>query len=185
LQGAGSEVGKMIMNNCIFNRVAGYGLMNVDNAGATLSEMVLTNSTVLYADKVLVNSKSTTTTSVTVDHCTFCYSPASGSGSYMFDFNGQNPTIQLTNNIFGPSTVPGSGAPYFRAASAPTVDNCYATSDYLVYINPTTLLETGPIPDIIKYNKSITDIFADPANFDFTIKDNSFPDKDAGDPRWR
>ncbi len=183
LQGSGSVIGKMVINNSVINRIGGYAVMNVDNAGATLKNMELTNSTVSYADKVLINSKATTTEKVTVNNCTFCY--VSGGTNYMMDFNGQKPVIQFKNSIVGPSTT-GAGASYFRAGSVPTVENVYATGDYVVATNAETGAEVGPIPDIIKYSATSQTLFANPLKLDFTIVDTKFPGKaTTGDPRWR
>src|SRR5690606_41615330 len=41
-------------------------------------------------------------------------------------------------------------------------------------------------PEVTIYTKPSTDIFTDPDNANFKIKDNGFPGREnAGDPRWR
>ncbi len=177
---SGPVIEKARINRCTIDRIGGYGILNVDNSAATMGEMVLSNSTITYADKLLVNSKANTTTSVLVDGCTIYASPASG--SYGFDFNGMSPKVVMKNNILGYS----ANASFYRSASKDlTFENNHQTSDCKIAVDANSL-KVGEFPDVKIYSGSSTDLFADPSNFDFTIKDNKFEGaKTAGAPTWR
>lgn len=176
---AGPTIDKAVIDGCMIERIGGYGILNVDNNGATMKEMVLTNSTVYYADKVLVNSKSTTTTSVTIENCTFCNTPATS--GFICDFNGRNPEIVIRNNIFG-SGKDKAATNYFRAGSTATSENNYGTTDYVEATHAETGAKVNGIPDI---TVASTGTFTNPSALDFTINDSKFPGISAGDPRWR
>jgi hypothetical protein len=58
------------------------------------------------------------------------------------------------------------------------ITNCYSTSDFII--------TRGAFAGLISYAKSSTDLFTDPTNGNFKIKDQSFEGiSSAGDPRWR
>ena len=100
----------------------------------------------------------------------------------MFDYNTQTVIngISILNCIWGPGRPNSTSVTAFsglRGTANLTINNSYATSD-LIFNDGTVLLDT--------YLKKSTDLFADPANDDFTIVDSDFTGKStAGDPRWR
>lgn len=180
---AGPVVNNISFENCIINRIGGYGIANCDNQASTIEKVSLKKSTITYADKGIVNSKSEGTLEVIVDECTFAYSPASDAKSIMFDFNKYTPKIELTKCIFG-ITREGSGVLAFRSGSSADYTGSYYTSDFEFVKNEDGSFKNAFDLEIIsKYNKKSTDLFKDPANLDFTLTDKSVGE--CGDPRWR
>ena len=109
--------------------------------------------------------------------CTF--SKLLGSGDYILDCdkNGIGPSqgVTITNFIFGSTFAEGKG---IRANDKPVdVTNSYITNDMKITGNK--------IDDLITYDGGETDLFKDPAQYDFTIIDGSFAGKtNCGDPKW-
>ena len=102
-----------------------------------------------------------------------------GSGDYLFDCvsasYGPSEGVTINNTIFGSTSTESTKG--VRASGDVKVDNSYQTKD--VYFTGNKF--TG----LTDYEGTETQLFKDPANFDFTIIDNSFAGKDnCGDPRW-
>jgi hypothetical protein len=181
-------VGKYIVNNCMIDSIKDYGVLSVDGAKALVMEMKITNSTIYKTEKLITSTKPTgTMTGIVVENCSFNQVPLGGvgtaTGNTLIDCLNQKFTgnILFKNNIVGPGLQrenvivrgirPGLGS--IEAA------NNYKTSD-------ASIAADGPIPDIISYSGSSTDLFTSPATGNFKIKDNAFAGKStAGDPRWR
>lgn len=189
---AAASVKTFTINGCDLKYIAGYGLMNVDNAAAVIENMVLTNSTMSYIDKALVNSKNAAgTKNVTVEYCTFASSPISDAKSYMFDFNTVSPAFTFTKCIFaktregGDLTAGNGGSICFRAGSSADFSSSYKTSDLVFLVKTGATEALGAFTGIKEYSGTWTDLFVNPTKFDYTIKDANFGGaKDSGDPRW-
>lgn len=183
LQG-GPVIDKVVIDGCLIERIGGYGVLNVDNDAGEMKEMILTNSTIYFADKVLVNSKVKKTNIVTISNCTFCNTPATG--GFICDFNPSVATnapdkMTISNNIFG-CGKDNVGTNYFRSKSTTIIaENNYGTSDYIEATNAEGAKVNG-IPEIIT---SSSGTFTNPATLNFTITDSKFPGILYGDPRWR
>jgi hypothetical protein len=81
------------------------------------------------------------------------------------------------NTILG-STIDPTNANGIKSSGNAVLSNTYMTSDCLFSANPITGANS--------YSGKAADLFTDPANGNFKIKDNSFAGKStAGDPRWR
>jgi hypothetical protein len=90
--------------------------------------------------------------------------------------------ITINNCIFGhgkwASGVITTRGIRTNAATGISSNNNYKTADNLSAGND--------IPNVATYNGTVTQLWRDPYNGDFTIIDNSFAGKNnAGDPRWR
>ena len=163
-------------NNCQFDSIAGYGLVNVD-AASLVKNISVTNSTISHAQKLLVNVKGTENESVTFSDNTVYSSP--NNAIYMLDFNEKAVgNIYLTNNIFGPGYGTTNG---IRSSAANiTIDNNFITSDLSWAVNEGTGLPNAAI-DPVETTVSSSKLFADPLNYDFKLQ----VALKAGDPRWR
>lgn len=174
---AGITVEKIEINDCQFDSIAGYGIVNVD-AVALVKTISVTNSTIAHAQKILVNTKGTENENIIFSDNTLFSSP--NGAQYMLDFNGKAVgNIEFKNNLLGPAYDACNG---IRSASGNiSIDNNFITSDFLWAINTTTNMPNAPIDPITTTSQSSVELFTDPQNFDFTL---TVPLK-AGDPRWR
>lgn len=175
-------INNFVMNNCIIDSISGYGVLTVDVASSRVDNVSITNSTIYKAEKI-VTSKSAAT-SVLIENCTINEAPFGGGGNYYVDFASLNVAngITINNSIFGVGKF-NAGAQTVRgvrsgAGTSVNASNNYRTSDQVSLGND--------IPNIITYTRPTDQLFTDPANGNFKIKDNTFPGRaNAGDPRWR
>ncbi len=176
------------INNCIIDSLSNYALITVDNVACTIENIVITNSTVYYAERFIVSRSNST--SVTIEACTFNQLP-SGSNYFIYyrDDKGVTMPIKLKDCIIGSRLYlnnDSTAITVVRAGDATTsvdVQNTYMTADF----NGTD--GAVPVLDLLTpYDKPSTDLWVDPdPNIaDFNIKDTGFSGKrTAGDPRWR
>lgn len=182
---AGPQINTVTINKCLIDSINGYGVVNCDNASASIQNVSLTNSTVSDAQKLLVSKSNNT--SVLIENCTFYAVPISA--NYFLDYNTFTVAdgITIKNSIFStgkPSTAtpPVYLVNGFRPATTNiTTAGNFKTSDLVWAGTGTTAL-----PGLEEYSGAATALFKDPANDDFTIIDSKFAGKStAGDPRWR
>lgn len=185
LQSGTTTVNNFLVNNCIMDSLAGYGVITVDNVTCKADVITLTNSTFYKAEKIIASRQNST--SVLIDNCTFNEAPLGNSASYYVDYstagtNNVTNGITVNNSIFG---IGKNSAGAFtvrdvRANAATTVNasNNFRTSDHLSAGND--------LPNIVTYTRAAAVLWVDPANGNFRIADNTFPGRsNAGDPRWR
>jgi hypothetical protein len=189
LQAQVINVGKFLVNDCKIDSIKDYAVINADGVDALVKEISITNSTIFKSEKIIVSTKPTgTLTSITVTNCTFNEVPWGGSGeagigNSLIDCQNQKFTglITFKNNIVGPGWKRDNVIVRGIRPGTGTIDAAqnYITSDATISVD-------SPIPDIISYGKSSNDLFTDPANGNFKIKDNTFAGRNiSGDPRWR
>jgi len=180
---SGPKINTVTINKCLIDSINGYGLVNCDNSASTISNVILTNSTISDAQKVLVSKSNAT--SVWIENCTFYLAPMSP--NYFLDYGSLNVTggITLKNNIFGAGKPSAATPPVltvggFRPATLNiTSAGNFKTSDL------TFTLGTD-LPGLADYTGLSSALFKNPALDDFTIIDTKFSGKSsAGDPRWR
>ena len=174
-----------IVNNCIIDSIAGYGVITVDVASSKVDNIKITNSTIYKAEKIVTSRNNSN--SLIIENCTFNEAPRGG--NYFIDYS-----ISASNNVTMPVSfkfnIIGSGKSNsgntdvrgYRLGSNSIMDvsSVYVTSDFL------STNATGQIPNTIPYSRSSTDIWQDPFNGNFKIIDNLFPGRNtSGDPRWR
>lgn len=184
----GTQVSNFFMNNSIVDSLRDFSLVNCNNQNA-VANIRVTNSTIYNARKV-IDHRSPGSNSIVFANCTFNNLPtggAAGGGSFYFiDLNTENTTngITITNCIFGKSRDEAMGGDDVRGirkggTTNVTVTNSYSTSDYI------STNETYQIP-LLTFPSPSTNLFANPAQGNFTIVNSSFPGADnTGDPRWR
>jgi hypothetical protein len=169
-------IDKILINNCVFDSIAGYGIVNVD-ALALVKNITVTNSTISHTQKLLVNTKGVDNEKVVFSNNTIFSSP--NGAQYMFDFNGKVVgEIEVKSNIFGPAYAACNGIR--SSAKSVSIDGNYITSDFEWALNAVTSLPNAPI-DPVEKTVSSSELFTDPLNFNFKLK----VALKAGDPRWR
>ncbi len=180
-----ASINTFSINDCIIDSLAGYGLVNVDNAADMIENIIVTNSTVYNAQKVFVSKANTN--SVIIKDCTFNELPFGG--NYFIDWRdggGVLQPIKLTDCIIGMSkdNAGNNDARGYRGEVGTTIDvsGTYVTTDF-ISTNPSYI-----IPNLIQYEGTSLDLWMNPDSEvgDFNIKDSNFDGKrNSGDPRWR
>lgn len=193
---AAGVVDSVVFNNCEIKNMgvanADYGFFHLDVANVAVSNIVMKNSTFdgVGCHFIYVGQNRTIgTKSVNIENCTF-YRMMSGSAARWFINlgnvnNPENSKITLKNLILGSTEqLPNAQQviPVHNGIKRDNVtfdiQNVYQTNDWIT----ATATE---IEGTTKYSKGAADLFVDPANGVFNIKDNSFAGKGtAGDPRW-
>lgn len=166
-------------NNSVIKDVLGFGVVNIDHAGSRVDNIKITNSTIYKVERIFISKAASN--SILIDNCTFNQAPQAT--RYLVDYNGVDVTngVEINNSIFGIGLGDPDGDGEVKVKGVRTGNglvsssNTYSTSDYV---------STGNhIPDLKPYAGTSEDLFVDPANGNFTIKDDSFEGKDtAGDP---
>lgn len=168
-------IGSINVDNCVLTNMSkgnGYSVFQfkLDKAdNQNIGSLNISNSTIDTAQRSFIEtSTSPLKDGITITNCTF-YNVVQ-SGRYFVDANGQPTNITLVNTILGKTYV--ETAKGVRTAGTITVENCLRTSDCVFASNNLKELEMSDITS--------NDVFADPANHDFTLKIN----EKYGDPRW-
>jgi len=180
---AGPKINSVTINNCVIDSISNYGVVNCDNASASIQNVSLTNSTVSDAQKLFVSKSNLT--SVLIENCTFYAVPLSP--NYFLDYN----TFTVTNGVIIKNSIFSAGKPSAATPPVLTVNGFRpATTNITSAGNFKTadLLWTGAteLPGLGDYSGTSAALFKDPAKDDFTIIDTKFSGKStAGDPRWR
>jgi hypothetical protein len=180
LQSAGINVNEFTVVNSVIDSVANYGVLTIDNADANVDDILFSNSTFYKIERVITSKAGAG--SIVIQNSTFNEAPEGG--RYLIDFNSSDVTngITVSNTIFGRGKNSGGSREVrgIRAGSGTLIESSstYATSDYVATSNE--------IPNISVYSGTSFDLFTDPENGNFTIKDADFAGAtNAGDPRWR
>ena len=174
-----------LVDNCILDSLAGYGVHTVDVVTAKTDNIIIRNSTIYKAEKIITSRNNSV--SVLIENCTINEAPLGGGGTYYVDYNtaaSNNVTngITINNSIFGIGKA-NAGVRTVRgirtnAATTINASNNYRTFDQVSLGND--------IPSITTYGKTSLELFMDPYNGNFQIIDGSFPGRNTtGDPRWR
>jgi hypothetical protein len=178
-------INNFLIDNCILDSLAGYGVHTVDVVTAKTDNIIIRNSTIYKAEKIITSRNNST--SFLIENCTINEAPIGGGGSYYVDYNtaaSNNVTngITINNCIFGIGKA-NAGARTVRgirtnAATTINASNNHRTFDQVSLGND--------IPSINTYGKTSLELFMDPFNGNFQIIDGTFPARNtSGDPRWR
>ena len=183
MQSATPNIGTLTIDNCIVSNIGDngangtYAFIHVQSG--KIDNIRVTNSTISKIGYGFILHNNGNSSSLTIQGCTF-YNII-GNGRYFIDYNtfSISNTFDIRNNIFAKTLSSAETARGARNAGvSPNVLNSYRTSDYV--------LSNNVISGVTDYTKSSDDLFVNPAEGNFTIKDQSFAGKaDAGDPRWR
>lgn len=180
-----ATVGLLTINNCVYDSIGGYGIVNLDNAGAMVTDLVIKNSTFGHYDGYLCrNTKSTgQPNSIKIENITSCFAPASG--KYYLELTDRTYPggITIKNSIFGSVKDAGTTVHGLRSASTNvSVENCFKTSDLVWTVAVGATVPTYPI-ETTDLGKTSAEIFANPASGNYKVTLSSLVNK-AGDPRW-
>lgn len=175
---ATNYINVLSLENCVFSNIGqGYGFIHVD--GTIINNVVVDGCTFNDINEkgkcFFMQSKYTQDIeSLRIRNCTF-YNFC-GSGQYFIDFKdaAYGPaTFEMTNIIFGKTADETTNKNVRGTCNvADYTTNCYSLSDCYKVIKGSTVSD-----------KSSADVFADPANGDFTLKSGCGIEK-CGDPRW-
>ena len=167
------------INNCIidsFGVASKYALLYANAGGsAVIQKISISNSTFSYFYYFIRQDK-VPGIALQIDNCTF--NNMINNGGYFVNYSGSFPTqFAISNCIFG-STIDPANANGIKPEGNPSISNSFATSD--------DVFSANPIAGLTPYSGTASNLFADAAHGDFSIKDESFAGKNnAGDPRWR
>ena len=174
-----ADIKNLVINNCIidsFGVASKYALLYANaSSSAVIENINIQNSTFSYL-YYFVRQDKVTGVSLHINNCTF--NNMINNGGYFVNYSGTFPTeFTISNSILG-STIDPANANGIKSEGNPSISNTFATSD--------DVFSANPILGTTSYPGAAADLFADPNNGDFTIKDDSFAGKStAGDPRWR
>lgn len=182
IQKGNTTVSNYIINNCIIDSIANYGLLTVDNATCKVENISVTNSTIYKAERVIVSSKNSSA-SVNISNCTFNEAPYSNGTYYIVDYGSKDVSngISISNSIFGRGKTNGDSTSVkeIRMGGGTTLNSSFN------YITADRIIAGNPITPVINYNGTSYDLWEDPDAGNFQIRDRSFAGRtSAGDPRW-
>lgn len=190
-KGGSGVITNFAINNSIVKDIRDYGIINMDIATWSFSNIALTNSTFYKCQKFIVCTKVTTPSkSILISDCTLNEETALNNKIISFAAaNNVTDGVNITNTIIGRGWDMGGAATTFGIDPIDgllttnfTISNSFATADF-------TLTPTGTaIPGFpnFTYSKTMKDLWKDPDNGDFNFIDSSFQGiKTSGDPRWR
>ena len=179
LKKAGADIKNLVINNCIidsFGVASKYAVLYANASSSAVIENINIQNSTFYYFYYFVREDGVTGTSLDINNCTF--NNMINNGGYFVNYSGTFPTEFTINNSILGSTIDPTNSNGIKSSGNALLSNTYSTSDDVFSANP--ILGTSSYPG------AASDLFADPANGDFTIKDASFAGKStAGDPRWR
>ena len=200
-------VDNVVIDDCIFEYIGGYGITNVDNGDAAIHNIKVSNSTFANCVRMFVNTKNKSagcTQSVDIRNCTFVYFSQPSRGIIELQDDEIPGGITMKNCLFGPAGElynkgdVGEGATGIKGWTgtvAPTASDIYYTSDFVKRMNAEgtdvdnyiegTVLSTDVTGTFLKPNPGVDaegNPTLDPG--DYTLISDEANKVKAGDPRW-
>lgn len=178
-----ATLGSVAIENCLMDSIGGYGIVNIDNAASTVNDILIKNSTIAHADKILVGSKPTVSpNSVTMENITTYYAP--GSNIYIADFNGKAVgSITFKKCLFGPGKAAAGINGVRSSTTSLSVTDCLKSSDLIWYTADGAAAPVSPLNDVVDCGVTSSVLFASPDNVNFKVTSSAVVNK-VGDPRW-
>lgn len=174
---------KALFKNSIFHDLGNYSLTNTSADNVQLLDLEISGCTFYNISDPLGNFKNVAK-SVLVDQCTFYNAFVNGKYIFTFNTNFVPESLIISNSIFGKINATVLDGSQTMRGTSPKI-----TSEYMFdsYKTADCFVHTGyPMTGIIEYEGTSADLFVDPENHDFRIKDPNFGGlSTAGDPRWR
>ncbi len=184
--GSDQTIGEFVVDDCIIYDLGqssgSYGVFCATESNTNATVVRISNSTIhslvchfiRYDDPVACES-------IIVENCTFYQTPYR-SGRYLMDVRNAVITngIEVTDCIFGDTSYgddPSIVGIRMADGIVLTISNSYATSDFVNSDHSIVNMLTG-------LGLSSTSIWSDPENGDFTLKNETLINENAGDPRW-
>ena len=191
--GMNTTVNSLLINNCVVDTLREYGICHISGPLSSIGDIHLKNSTFTYVVRPFYcNSQAVSeANTLTLENCTFFHTPEGG--RHFFDYivstkvTIKNCIFGKNVNIWGPSLPKG-----YRAYK----ENTDGSIIYPVDITYISSYKTGeflqddtnpddPPLDLIPYDGTASDLFVDPENGNYALKDGGFAGRySAGDPRW-
>ncbi len=173
------------INNCIISDFgsnnAGYGIINANNATASIANIKITNSTIYNTQcGLLVYGASLGCQSVVIDNCT-CDQTMLAATRYLVDFGtsatSSAGTVNISDCIFGTTNAGANGVR--QNLMTLSISGSYYTSGFVNAANSITSSMTS-------YPGASSALWTNPTGGVFTFLDQNFAGKNsAGDPRWK
>lgn len=177
---AALTVGLIDIDNCVISNIGSYGIISIDATAVSVNNISLKNSTVYKLNNTNVITCKSKPTSISINYCTFY--DAQAKDKYIVNFDGKAAnvagTFSINNCLFGASDASVSTRATNPKIESTFVYDSYKTNDYAVASN-------YPLTGVLDYDNTSANLFTDPANGDFKIKDTNIGgEKQPGDPRW-
>lgn len=173
------NISRFEITNSIVSNIGSYGVLTVDAATVSVGNVVISNSTIYNLLSANVLTFKSQASSLNITNCTLYDAPSKGKYIVSFDKAASIPsTFNITSCIFGASDAANEIRATTPKITTTFVTDSYKTSDLSI--------NTGyPLTGVSEYSKTSADLFVDPANGDFTIKDTNIGNgNNPGDPRW-
>jgi hypothetical protein len=187
-----ATIGLVKINNCLFDSIGGYGVVNNANAASRINDIVVSNSTIAHADKLFVCGQTLGINSITISNITTYCAPLSGGYFLDYNTNAAPGGVSISNSVFGPGAyntlTPPTNAVNgmrFSTTAVPTtsVVNCFKTSDLTWVIIAPATQPNAPINDFVDLGKTSALTFGDVTTGNYKVIDTRLV-KTIGDPRW-
>ncbi|WP_291529331.1 DUF5123 domain-containing protein [Bacteroides sp. UBA939] len=174
---AAIEVNSFIVDNCVIFNVAvgGYGFYNTGNGDLRLKLLSITNSTMREIGDQLGDIQGIHDM-VIMDHVTFC-NYTTGLPK-LIRWRNAPVSMQMTNNIFTGTNNDAALEAIYNNTYQMDFTSCYKTNEWT--------WKSYPFTNITEVDMSGEDLFVDPRNGDFHLKEGArfAGANSAGDPRW-
>jgi hypothetical protein len=187
-------VENFIADDCIFEYIGGYGITNVDNNGACIKNIKVTNSTFANCVRLFVNTKSKDIECGTaeIDHCTFVYFSGSSRGLIELQEKTWSGGITIKNSIYGSAgevhTKPQEGIKGWTGTVVPTTDNVFFSSDLVWAMKddgtPNNAFEGTTLSSDTKGTFKDPNPEGELMPGDYTLINSDAIKAKVGDPRW-
>jgi len=191
--GSNQIIENLTFNGCIINDIgysSTYAIVN-SNSADLINNITFSNSTIYNFKGSLVLRTGQTLNSINVTNCTINQATQDPSSArYMFDLKdavfSNNKGVTIRNTIFGSSGgAAGANGIRYVAGTAISISGSYFTSDYVDDPIPVGATSTSIKSLLTSYSGNSTDLWNDPINGDFSLKNSTFAGKGvAGDLRW-
>lgn len=174
---------KVLIKNTLIYNIGNFGITHTGATNTKLMDLEISESTFFNITDPMCNLRNIAT-SVVIDQCTFFN--AFGNGRYFLQFNTSflPERLVVSNCIFGQMNATVLDGSLTMRASNPKITTAFVTDSYK---SSDCFVHTGyPLTGVLDYMGVSGDLFVDPVNRNFRIKDPNFEGKTtAGDPRWR
>ena len=189
-----ASVNTLSMNNCLVDTCREYGICHISGENASVQNIDIRNSTFSYVVRPFFCTSEAVSNSntITLENCTFFHTPEAG--RHFFDYV-VGTSVTIRNCIMGKhvNIWNATGLPKGYRAYKENTDGTIIYPVDITYINSYKTTEfvqdetsaDDPPLDLIPYDGTASDLFVDPENGNYKLKDGGFAGRyTAGDPRW-
>ena len=180
---------KYTIESCMIDSIKDYGILTVDRNDWICNNISIKNSTISKA--IMLFTSRNNSTSFIIDACTINEAPEKGRQMFRWREAGQDNVLEgitISNTIWGHGWNTSGDTDYLvdgydgMGTTNWIITNTYATGDFGYVVGK----EQIPGFPSFNYSGTVHDLWTDPDNSIFNIKDLGFAGKsNAGDPRWR